>query len=185
MRLAQGSVSTIDFWARRPKMVSASGQSLYREPLRLRVGVTSSQHGSATRVAGRYPGFIAPTGSCARPKSSHGLGITLVPRVCAGCCAPLLEVGHSRRYLRESFSRCLDPYPGSPHGAFARFFPRGFGLPPFLRRSALRKIPHNDFCTSIDFEAAVIHSCSGPWICSPPRSFLPQGMGISPHPRQP
>ena len=79
MRLAQGSVSTINFWALRPKMVSSSGQSLYREPLRLRVGVTSAQHGSATRVARRYPGFIAPTGSCAKPKSSHSLGLTLVP----------------------------------------------------------------------------------------------------------
>jgi hypothetical protein len=44
MQLSQGSVSTFNR-ALSPMMVSSFGQSLYREPLRLRAGVTSSQHG--------------------------------------------------------------------------------------------------------------------------------------------
>ena len=93
-----------------------------------------------THVAGRYPGFVAPTGSCAGPKSSRGLGFPLVPRIFAGCCAFLLEVGPSRRYLRESFLGCLDPYPGAPHGASTRFFPRDIGLPQHLSGSARHEI---------------------------------------------
>ena len=38
-----------------------------------------SRRGITHRVSGRYPTFIAPTGSCARPPSSHSLGFNLVP----------------------------------------------------------------------------------------------------------
>ena len=124
VRLSQGSVSTI-YQALRPMMVSSFGQSLYREPLRPRVGVTSARHGTRTRVARHYPSFIAHTGSCAGPKPSPSLGITLVPRVFAGCCAPLLGLAPSQRYLRESFSGCLDPYPGGSHWCTYPFLPRG------------------------------------------------------------
>jgi len=34
-------------------------------------------------------------------------------------------------------------------------------------------MPYSDFRTARFFEAAVIHSCSGPQVCSPPRSLLP------------
>ena len=54
--------------------------------------------------------------------------VSLVRPVCAGCCQPLLGGGPSRRYLCESFSVCLDPYPAAP-GALARFFPQDNGLP--------------------------------------------------------
>jgi len=124
MRLSQGSVSTFNR-ALSPRMVSSFRQSLYREPLCLRAGVTSTQHGIRTRVARRYPGCIAHTGSCAGPKSSPSLGFTLVPGIFAGCCAPLLELGPSQRYLRESFPRCLDPYPGGSHWCTYPFLPRG------------------------------------------------------------
>ena len=124
LRLSQGSVTTFNR-ALRPMMVSSSGQSLYREPLRPKVGVTYTPHGTETRVTRSYPGFLAHTGSCARPTSSLSLGFPLVPCVFAGCCAPLLDVGLSQRYLRESFSGCLDPYPGGSPGALTRFFPRG------------------------------------------------------------
>ena len=60
--------------------------------------------------------------------------------VFAGCYPPLLEVGPSRRYLCESFSTCLDPYPGCSCGAFTRFFPQNYGLPSCLTRSALSLI---------------------------------------------
>jgi hypothetical protein len=78
MQLSQGSV-TIFKWALSPMMVSSFRQSPYREPLRLRAGVTATQHGIRTRVARHYPGFVAHTGSCAEPESSHSLGFTLVP----------------------------------------------------------------------------------------------------------
>lgn len=68
-----------------------------------------------------------------------------VPPCAASLCrwlrALLLAVGPSRRYLRESFSRCLDPYPGAPHGASTRFFPWDIGLPHFLSGSACHKSP--------------------------------------------
>jgi len=124
MRLSQGSVTTV-IRALCPMMVSSFRQSLYREPLRPEAGVTRTPHGTVTRVARHYPGFIAHTGSCARPKSSLSLGFPLVPCVFAGCCAPLLDVGLSQRYLRESFSGCLDPYPGGSHWCTYPFLPRG------------------------------------------------------------
>lgn len=101
-------------------------------------------------------------------------GQSLGQRVCAGCGQPLLDIGPSQRFFHESFPRCLDPYPGGPHGALTRFFPQDIGLPHFLTGSALHKIPDNDFRPGIDFEAAAIHSCSGLRVCSPPRSFPPQ-----------
>jgi len=84
------------------------------------------------------------------------------------------ESGPSQRYLHESFPRCLDPYPGGPHGARTRFFPQGIGLPHFLTGSALHMIPDNDFGPRFNFGAAAILSCSSLRVCSPPWSFPPQ-----------
>jgi hypothetical protein len=92
-------------------------------------------------VSGHYPAFIATTGSCANPKPSPCLGVTLIHKVFAGCCQSLLGLGLSRRYLCESFSACLDPYPGCSCGALARFFPQDNGLPDIRTRSAHR-VPH-------------------------------------------
>ena len=66
-----------------------------------------------------------------QPRSS------LVPRVFAGYCESLLEVGPSRCYLYKSFSTCLDPYPGCSCGAHTRYFPQNYGLPGKANRSAL------------------------------------------------
>jgi len=61
-----------------------------------------------------YPLIIAHTGSCARPKPPRGLRFPYT----AALCPPqadhqyLLGDGPSRCYLRESFPRCLDSYPG-------------------------------------------------------------------------
>lgn len=38
--------------------------------------------------------------------------------------------------LRESFSTCLDPYPGGSSGALARFLPNDYGLPDVRTRLA-------------------------------------------------
>jgi len=88
-------------------------------------------------VSGHYPAFFAHTSSCADPKSSHHLRCTLGCWVFAGCCQPLLEVGPSRRLVYESFSACLNPYPGCFCGASTRFFPQNNGLPDVPSRSAL------------------------------------------------
>ena len=58
-------------------------------------------------------------------------------RIFAGRCQPLLEIGPSRRYLYDSFSTCLNPYPGCSCGALTHFFPQNNGLPGLLNRSAL------------------------------------------------
>jgi len=93
------------------------------------------------RVRGRYPSFLAPTDSCARPSSSHLLDSRLGWWVFAGCHQSLLDAGPSRRCLCMSFLGCLAPYPGVSSGAFARFFPEDSGLPPGLTGSALRNLP--------------------------------------------
>jgi hypothetical protein len=126
------------------------------------------------RVGGRYPSFLAPTDSCARPSSSHLLDSRLVWWVFAGCHQSLLDAGPSRRCLCLSFLGCLAPYPGVSPGAFARFFPEDSGLPPSLTGSALPHLTRT--ATSVRetfFGAAGIPLCSGLQVCSPPRSLRP------------
>ena len=78
----------------------------------------NNKSGCKHYVRGSYPSFIAHTGSCARPKSSHRLRSSLGRQVFAGCCESLLEVGLSRRYLCKSFIGCLIPYSGGCYAAF-------------------------------------------------------------------
>ena len=125
-------------------------------------------------VSRHYPTFIAPTGSCAHPTPASCLGITLVHQVFAGCCQPRLGVGPSRRSLCDSFSTCLDPYPGGSWGALTRFFPHDNGLPDVRARSAPGHFPHSNFRAELVFGAAAIRSSSGPPIGSPSRLLLPQ-----------
>ena len=71
------------------------------------------------------------------------------PSVRAGCCEPLLGTGSSRRYLRNSFLRCLVLNPDGPTECTCLFLPRrhrpsldpsqvGFPLLPRTRFSAVR-----------------------------------------------
>jgi hypothetical protein len=150
------------------------GTAKYPEPLCLRPVLPTKRETERVSWKG-----VTPSSSLLRahapilcPPAAYGQN--LGRQVCAGCHQPLLDIGPSQRYLHESFPRCLDPYPGGPHGARTRFFPQGIGLPHFLTGSALHKVPDNDFSPGIDFEAAAILSCSGLWVCSPPRSFPPQ-----------
>ena len=83
-----------------------------------------------------YPALIVTQGSCARPTPSHLPRLSLRQWVFAGCCEPRLGIGPSRRCLCESFSACLDPYPGGSRGAYTRFFPQDNGLPDVRTRSA-------------------------------------------------
>ena len=125
-------------------------------------------------VSGRYPTFIARTGSCARPKRSCRHRSPLLRQVFAGCRHSLLRVGPSRRYLCESCSGCLDLYPGGSPGACTRFFPEDFGLHRPESGSAL-----NDTRTATSVRKGFsglqsFSKCSGLQICSPPRLHLPQ-----------
>ncbi len=70
-------------------------------------------------------------------KSLPSISVSLIRSVFAGCRHSLLGVGPSRRYLRESFSTCMDPYSGCSCGACTRFFPQNIGLPGDINRSAL------------------------------------------------
>jgi hypothetical protein len=125
-------------------------------------------------VGGRYPAVPATTGSCASPVPSHRL-VRLGRRVFAGCGQPLLGAGPSRRYLCGPFGGCLDPYPGGPPGALARFFPGDIGLPPVRTGSAPHNDPHSDFRAELYFGAAVSRFASGLHVCSPSRSLPPRG----------
>ena len=87
-------------------------------------------------VRGSYPSIIAHTGSCARPKSSPRLRLSLLWLVFAGCHQSLLDVGPSRRYLCNLYIGAWTPTPQCFFGAFTRFFPKNIGLTLDLRRSA-------------------------------------------------
>jgi len=98
----------------------------------------------------RYYGLMCQ--SCCLPSTMHGDSSM-------DLCSldhPLLVTGPSRRYLCESFSGCMDPYPGSLRGAFARFFPQSIGLPPVMIGRQLSAIPSSDFSSGRHFGAAVI-----------------------------
>ena len=87
-------------------------------------------------------------------------------------------MGLSRRYLCESFLRCLSPYPGGVLSAFAWFFlsiPRP--SPPYEWVDFPLHSTNTIFRGPI-YEAAAISLCSGLPLCSPPRSFLPQQVSL-------
>jgi hypothetical protein len=151
--------------------LSSRNPQVPRAPLPL-PGVTCSG-GTSRPIRGRYPSFIALTGSCARPPSSYLLGSRLVWQVFAGCRQSLLDGGPSRLYLCKSFLGCLAPYPGVSSGASTRFFPDDFGLPHAMTRSAISQLPCSDFSMALYFAAAGIPLCSGLQVCLPPRSLRP------------
>ena len=159
-----------------PGSVSRSSHSLETtkcpEPL-YPSQVLPAQVGLLCPIRGRYPSFIALTGSCARPPSSPLLGFHLVWWVFAGCRQSLLDGGPSRLYLCKSFLGCLAPYPGVSSGASTRFFPDDFGLPHAMTRSAISQFPCSDFSMALYFAAAGIPLCSGLQVCLPPRSLRP------------
>ena len=132
--------------------------SWYREPL---------------RTSPALPGLPRYYGLMRQTSLLYASRFSLDGAVFAGCCEPRLDGGPSRRYLCAPFPACLDPYPGSSWSACARYFLHDSGLPPVRTGSALSNMPYSDFSTARFFGAAVIPSCSGPQVCSPPRSLLP------------
>jgi hypothetical protein len=126
-------------------------------------------------LRGHCSPVMAPTDSFVSPAQlSHHFGLSLVRGVSAGCYQPLLSAGPSRRYLCESFPGCLGPCHGGTWRACACFFLHVVGLPPYTIEVGFpASTRQNDFLTDRLFETAAIPLCSGPQVCSPPRSFLP------------
>ena len=123
-------------------------------------------------VSRRSPALIAHTGSCVRPHPS--LCLRSHPWS-TGLCRWLSAPAGRRTFptlLCTSVPACLDPSPGSSCGARTRFFPHDSGLPPVRTGSALHHV-RTATSDGVLFEAVVISSCSGPQVCSPPRSLLP------------
>ena len=118
------------------------------------------------------PAFIAPTGSCASPPPSLCLGRTLNTRSVQVAVSPCWEKDLPDVISAYLSLRAWTPTPAargvrlpvssSTTSAFPSFGPG--------RRSAK---PVQRFQYGALFEAAVICSCSGPQVCSPPRSLLP------------
>jgi len=132
----------------------------------------------ALRVHRPFAGAALPPLPCYYGLLCPSAGLSpamLVARrgVLAAWTTPGWSRGPARRYLCASFPACLDPYPGSAWSACTRYFPHAIGLPPVRTGSALSNVLYSDFSTARYFGAAVIHSCSGPQVCSPPRSLLP------------
>jgi hypothetical protein len=115
--------------------------AIYRESLRPRKVLPLAvrpqrSHRKALPFPHRYLELMRQTKILSWPRFS------LVPKVFAGCCESLLEVGSSRCYLYKSFSTCLDPYPGCLCSAHTRYFPQSYGLPGQASRSALGLYPY-------------------------------------------
>jgi hypothetical protein len=118
------------------------------------------------------------------PLALLSFGLSLVRGVSAGCDQPLLLAGPSRRYLCESFPACLGPCHGGPVECTCLFLPPRHRPSPVHYRGRLPAYTRqNDFMTDPFFETAAISLCSGPQVCSPPRSFLPLPLIAAGQPR--
>src|SRR5712691_2120943 len=79
----------------------------------------------------------------------------------------------SRRYLWESFPGCLGPCHGGSVECTCLFLPPPHRPSPERYRGRLPALfPSKRFHDGSLFETAAISLCSGPLVCSPPRSFL-------------
>jgi len=136
----------------------------------------------ALPVPGRRPApprevlapLLAHTGSCARPRLSRRPWSSLRLRVFAGWRQPLLRRGPSQRYSAFPSPRAWTPAPAAPGVLLPASSPRASAFPAMQNGSAPRNRPANDFPPAQHFGAAVIPLCSGPQVCSPPRSFPPR-----------
>ena len=128
-------------------------------------GVTLRGTASMRCLSQRYLTFVVRTGSCARPKPSCRLWLSLVRQVFAGCDEPLLGDGPSRRYLCDLCIGAWIRTPPRPLGASVRCFPSGIGLSLGSRRSARENFHKTASLWGFDFGAAIIRSYSGSHTC--------------------
>jgi hypothetical protein len=137
-----------------------------------------TRHDVTHHVGGYDPTFLAPTGSCASPSPSLCLGRTLNTRSVQVAVSPCWKKDLPDVISAYLSLRAWTPTPAargvhlpvssSTTSAFPSFGPG--------RRSAK---PVQRFQYGALLEAAVISSCSGPQVCSPPRSLLP--LRLTPH----
>lgn len=144
------------------------GRQAPRAPSRAQ-GVTSRAGTSRIPSAGSTPpsSLLRAHAPVLSPPAAYGH--SLGRPVFAGCGQPLLGVGPSRRYLCESVSACLNPYPGCSRGALARSFPQDNGLPDVRTRSALGNT--HTMATSV---WALFRGCSYSIIFRPADLLAPQ-----------
>ncbi len=84
----------------------------------------------------------------------------------------------------ESFPGCLGPCHGGSAECTCLFLPPRRRPSPVHYRGRLPAYPRqNDFMTDLFFETAAISLCSGPQVCSPPRSFPPLRLIVAGRPR--
>jgi hypothetical protein len=85
----------------------------------------SCQGGVQHHLEGHYSFFIAHTSSCAKPApSSEFVYPHFIRRSLQVAASPCWEPGSSRRYLRNSFLRCLVLNPDGPTECTCLFLPR-------------------------------------------------------------
>jgi hypothetical protein len=127
-------------------------------------------------LGGHYPSVIALTDSCADPATSS----LLRPKPRSRCLRRLPSAPAASRTFStlfcESFLGCLVPCHGGPIGCMCLLpspmssaFPKEgwVGFPLYSTNATFR---------GLLFEAADIPLCSGPQVCSPPRSRPPLRM---------
>ena len=148
--------------------------TMRREPL-CPFRVLPCTGGSVSRHLERhYPFLIAHTGSCAGPTPSHSLRPW--PRS-VGPCRLLPAPAGNRPFPTLSpqvFPQVPGPLPRWDPMVHSPVSSHRTSAFPWFLKGRLPHKPYSDFTTGVYFGAAVIPSCSGPQVCSPPRSLLPQ-----------
>ena len=138
-----------------------------RRRYRHRRGVYRLLRGHCSSVFARMDSSANPEWlSCASAAASLQESLQVATR-------PLLPPGSSRRYLCESFLRCLVPCRGGPTECTCLFLPPCHRPCPTGVWVGFPLQPANTTFHGASFEAADISLCSGLRVCSPPRSFLP------------
>jgi hypothetical protein len=117
--------------------------------------------------------FSALTTSCASPKASPQLSLFARWAVLAVWTLRCWSLGPSRRYCREPFPGCLDPYPGSLSDASTRFFSLSVGLPATVTRSAVwrkpvRRLQYGPFFRGLQ---SFLYVQASRFACHPGRSY--------------
>jgi len=138
-----------------------------RRRYRHRRGVYRLLRGHCSSVFARMDSSANPEWlSCASAAASLQESLQVATR-------PLLPPGSSRRYLCESFLRCLVPCRGGPTECTCLFLPPCHRPCPTGVWVGFPLQPANTTFHGASFGAADISLCSGLRVCSPPRSFLP------------
>ena len=124
-------------------------------------------------IGKHYPPIIAHTGSCARPKPSRCLRSPYT----AGLCR-LSPVSAGRwpfpTLSPQVFPQVLGPLPRWDPMVHMPVSSHRTSAFPVLQASRLPHLIRTATSVRDFYEAAVIPLCSGPKVCSPPRSLLPQ-----------